>query len=61
MRPEKFTDSFAALDMRRNIAHKIYSSPAFTPVELVKPQTLERSLGKARRVHDLRRETGHGG
>ncbi|MGI6087587.1 MAG: phenylacetate--CoA ligase family protein [Kiritimatiellia bacterium] len=63
MRPEKFTDSFAALDnMRRNIAHKIYSITGIhAKVELVKPQTLERSLGKARRVHDLRRETGHGG
>ncbi len=63
MRPEKFTDSFAALEkLRRNLAHEIYSITGIhANVELVKPQTLERSTGKARRVYDRRREPGRGG
>ncbi len=63
MRPEKFTDSFAGLEkLRRDLAHEIYSITGIhANVELVKPQTLERSTGKARRVHDRRREPGRGG
>ncbi len=58
MRPEKFTDSFVALEkMRRGISYEIYSITGLhINVELVKPQTLERFEGKAKRVLDRRRK-----
>ncbi|MFN2350356.1 MAG: phenylacetate--CoA ligase family protein, partial [Kiritimatiellia bacterium] len=62
MRPEKFTDSFAALEqLRRDISRTVSSIAGLhAKIELVKPQTLERFEGKARRVFDRRREPGRG-
>ncbi len=57
MRPEHFTDSFAELEnLRKTLRHAIFSITGLqTNLKLVKPQTLERSIGKAQRVRDYRK------
>jgi phenylacetate-CoA ligase len=60
MRPQDFSDEMRVMqDLRDRIDHEIQSITGIrVNVELVTPQTLERSAGKAKRVIDHRREKG---
>jgi phenylacetate-CoA ligase len=60
MRPEMFSDKMSALQaLRERIDREIQSVASIrVTVNLVEPQTLERSIGKAKRVVDHRREKG---
>jgi len=60
IRPEEFSDKMASMqDLHKRIVREIYSVAGIrAEVELVEPQTLERSIGKAVRVIDHRREKG---
>ncbi|MDD3469749.1 MAG: phenylacetate--CoA ligase [Thermoguttaceae bacterium] len=55
--PEAFSDSMSVMQQfREQIAHAIYSSTGLhIQVELLAPKTLERFLGKAKRVIDTRK------
>jgi len=60
IRPQDFSDKMSQMEMlRRRIDREIASITGIrAAVELVEPQTLERFMGKARRVIDHRREKG---
>ncbi len=60
MRPADFSDRMSQMQaLRRHIEQEIHSVTGIrVNVELVEPQTLERSAGKAKRVVDHRRENG---
>ena len=60
MRPQDFSDEMSQMqDLRDQIDREIQSITGIrVNVELVAPQTLERSVGKAKRVIDHRREKG---
>jgi len=60
MRPQDFSDRLAQVQsLRDRIDREIQSITGIRmKVNLVEPQTLERSMGKAKRVIDHRRETG---
>jgi len=60
MRPQDFSDEMRQMEaLRERIDREIQSITGIrVDVELVEPQTLERSAGKARRVIDHRREKG---
>lgn len=58
MRPQDFSDKMSQMqDLRTRIERAIHAvANIHTKVELVEPQTLERSIGKARRVIDHRKD-----
>ncbi|MCX5671665.1 MAG: phenylacetate--CoA ligase, partial [Planctomycetota bacterium] len=60
MRPQDFSDKMREMQaLRERIDREIQSITGIRMnVELVEPQTLERSAGKAKRVIDRRREKG---
>ena len=60
IRPEDFSDKMSQMQtLRERIDREIQSVAGIrVKVELVEPQTIERSAGKAKRVIDHRRETG---
>jgi phenylacetate-CoA ligase len=60
IRPQDFSDKMSQLqELHDRIDREIQSITGIRAnVELVEPQTLERSLGKAKRVIDHRREKG---
>jgi phenylacetate-CoA ligase len=60
MRPQDFSDRLAQVQsLRDRIDREIQSITGIRmKVNLVEPQTLERSMGKAKRVIDHRREKG---
>jgi phenylacetate-CoA ligase len=60
MRPQDFSDKMSQMQaLRERIDHEIQSVTTIrVHVNLVEPQTLERSVGKAKRVIDHRREKG---
>ena len=60
VRPEDFSDRMREMQaLRDRIDREIHSITGIrVNVELVEPQTLERSAGKAKRVIDHRREKG---
>ena len=60
MRPQDFSDKMSQMQaLREAIARSIHSITGIRcHVNLVEPQTLERSVGKAKRVIDHRREKG---
>ena len=60
VRPEDFSDKMAEMQgLHDRIQHEVRSVTGVgMTIELVAPQTLERSLGKAKRVLDHRREKG---
>jgi phenylacetate-CoA ligase len=60
MSPETFSDKIRELhDLRDRIDRAIHTITGIRMnVELVKPQTLERFIGKSKRVIDHRREKG---
>ncbi len=60
MRPQDFSDRMSQMHaLRERIEHEIYSVTGLhMRVDLVEPQTLERFVGKAKRVIDHRREKG---
>jgi len=60
MRPQDFSDKMSQMQaLRENISRSIHGITGIRcHVNLVEPQTLERSAGKAKRVIDHRREKG---
>jgi len=60
VRPEVFSDKMSEMqNLRERIDRKIQAVAGIhAQVELVAPQTLERSMGKAVRVIDLRGKQG---
>ncbi len=54
--PELFTDRYRDLEVwEKKIEHKLYNVLSLTAkVHLVEPRTIERSMGKAKRVVDMR-------
>ena len=60
MRPEFFSDKMSQMqELREQIDHEIHAVTGIrTTVELVEPKTIERFVGKAKRVIDHRREKG---
>lgn len=60
MRPQDFSDKMSQMQaLRDHIDREIHAVAGIrVNVELVEPQTLERSVGKAKRVIDHRREKG---
>jgi phenylacetate-CoA ligase len=60
LRPENFSDKMSQMhELRENIERQIHVVAGIRAnVELVAPQTLERFIGKAKRVTDHRKEKG---
>lgn len=60
VRPQDFSDKVSQMqELRDRIGHEIHSITGIrADIELVEPQTLERSVGKARRVIDHRQTSG---
>src|SRR5690606_12140876 len=60
IRPELFSDKMREMhDLRNRIDREIHTITGIrVKVELVKPQTLERFMGKAKRVIDHRTQPG---